>query len=80
MDTILAPLLAEQTLEYVEKYTSLEGNDVADLLLEFTEYERLVITGLDGIVNRMHPYNRMAIMELITDCSRSKIKRIIYKK
>ena len=80
MRTILAPLLAEITLNYIKEYDSIDGQDVVDLVVEFKVYNELVIKGLYDVVYKKHPYNAMSMMEQITDFERTKIKRIIYKK
>ena len=64
--------------EFMKSVDRLENVD--EMLFEFKEFERQCLIGLYDRVYKAHPYNAMALMELITDIERTKIKRIVHKK
>ena len=71
----LTPVMVEEFLKAVD-----ELENVDDVLFEFKEFERQCLIGLYSRVYKNFPYNAMAMMELITDIERTKIKRIVHKK
>ncbi len=66
MTTIIAPLLTEKFLDYVDTYLAEPQNDVTDLLIEFREFDRLTISGLYDRVYKQYPYNANAVTSKIT--------------
>ena len=76
----LTDRMVERLLYEVDCYCEIPGNDIADVLMMFREFEHKSIKGLHKRFLKAYPYDYNAKMALSTDISPATLRRIINKK
>ena len=83
MRKILAPLLAETLLNYVDEYIELskidQSKDICDLVIETREFERLFVRGLHDRVYKIYPYDATSKTAQIANISSAKVRYLLKK-
>ena len=68
--------MVDRLLYEVDCYCEIPGNDIADIIIEFREFERKAVKGLHKRFLKAYPYDYNAKMALSTDVSARKIRDI----
>ena len=72
--------MVDRLLYEVDRYCEIPGNDIADVLMMFREFEHKAIRGLKDRFYKVYPYDYRSKMVDCLDVSKSKISDICNKK